>query len=162
MNQLEIIFVSAKTNMLHVVNLMEQIVWDGGYKSLSEEGIEKFKKAQSLINELYTEFQWKCTDMGIAGMKENKYGVPYHKYEIMLADGTSRIVDIGCEDDWGNIQEAYPDEVRDWEKSHVGWGNDADGHIEIVRVIDCETRDDVDPMNWARHFVWNWACKYSQ
>ena len=65
MNQLEIRLVSTKTNMLHVVNLMEQIVWDGGYKSLSEEGIEKFKKAQSLINELYTEFQWKCRGGGV-------------------------------------------------------------------------------------------------
>lgn len=34
---------------------------------------------------------------------ENKYGVPYHAYEIWLADGTRKVVDIGCEEDCGNV-----------------------------------------------------------
>ena len=58
--------------------------------------------------------------------------------------------------------EVLPPEAQREESRFLLGDADADGHIEIVRVIDCETRDDVDPMNWARHFVWNWACKYSQ
>ena len=162
MNQLEIRLAVARTNMLHIVNLMEQIVFDGGYKSLSKEGMKKFGKAQSLINELFTEFQWKYASIGISGMKKNKYGVPYHEYEIYLANGVTRIVDIGCEEDWVNIQEAALDEVRDWEKSRVGWGNDADGHVEIVKVVDRETGDEIDPMVWAERHVWIWNKEYSQ
>lgn len=95
-------------------------------------------------------------------MTENKYGVPHHEYEIFLADGTSRILDVGCEEDWGDVQEAAPDEVSDWEKSRVGWGNDADGHVEIVKVVDCETRDEIDPMKWAKECVWPCADKYGR
>lgn len=93
---------------------------------------------------------------------ENKYGVRYHEYEIFLADGTSRTVDVGCEEDWGDIQEAYPDEVRDWGVSRVGWGNDSDGHIEIVGVTDLETGERLDPMSWANGSVWPLADRYCQ
>jgi hypothetical protein len=35
---------------------------------------------------------------------KNKYGIPYHEYEIVLNNGESKVIDVGCEEDWGNIQ----------------------------------------------------------
>lgn len=53
---------------------------------------------------------------------------------LHLASGGSRRVDLACTEDWGNIQDCYPDECRRWPA--LGWGNDEDGHIEIVHVTD--------------------------
>lgn len=94
---------------------------------------------------------------------KNKFGVPYHEYEIRLINGDELVVDIGEECDWGNIQGCVPgDECTDdiW-KNKVGWGNDADGHIEIVSVWDCETGDKIEPIVWAKNYVWCWADEYS-
>ena len=94
---------------------------------------------------------------------KNKYGVPYHRYEIQLLNGDDFVVDIGVEDYWGNIQECVPgDECVDgvWEDK-VGWGNDADGHIEIMKVWDCETGMEIEPIMWAKNFVWCRVDNYS-
>ena len=52
---------------------------------------------------------------------------------LYLKDGTSKMVDLGDEEDWGNIQQCGPDDCDDW-KNAIGWGNDEDGHIKIVKV----------------------------
>ena len=93
----------------------------------------------------------------------NNYGVPYHEYEITLLNGEILCVDIGIEEDWGDIQECVPDDQcanDDW-TGKVGWGNDADGHIEIVKVVDCEFGHELDPLAWANDCVWCWADAYS-
>lgn len=151
---------AACANMQTVVHLMGTIVWIGACNDLSKDGREKFSRAQELAIDVCKELEESILDQ--EWRHKNKYGVPCHMYEITLADGTGRLVDVGYEEDWGNIQEATPDEVRDWEKSRVGWGNDADGHVEIVKVVDRETGDEIDPMKWAKEFVWPYADKYSQ
>ena len=93
-------------------------------------------------------------------MEKNKFGVPYHKYRIKLIDGSTREIDVGYEEDWGNIQQCTPDDCDDWEKS-VGYGNDEDGHIKIVKVIDLEKCLAIDPMLWAKNFVWKYVENYS-
>jgi hypothetical protein len=58
---------------------------------------------------------------------------PY-KCRLHLADDRQIDVDLAFPEDWGNIQACFPDECRKWPA--LGWGNDADGHVEIVRVTD--------------------------
>lgn len=58
---------------------------------------------------------------------------PY-ECRLHLADGRDVKVDLATADDWGNIQDCYPDECKRWPA--LGWGSDADGHVEIVRVTD--------------------------
>ena len=53
---------------------------------------------------------------------------------LHLAGGSTKRVDLSCTDDWGNIQYCDPDECK--RCPALGWGNDVDGHIEIVRVTD--------------------------
>lgn len=67
----------------------------------------------------------------------NTRDVPYHVYELKMADGTSKIVDVGDEDDWGNLQDCTPGDCTDWMFA-IGYGNDNDGHVRIVRVLDTE------------------------
>jgi hypothetical protein len=67
--------------------------------------------------------------------KDVKY--PNHYYQIYLADGRKLNVDVGNEDDWGNIQPCATGDCEDWIDS-IGWGNDNDGHTKIVRVVDSE------------------------
>lgn len=55
---------------------------------------------------------------------------------LHLAGGGTKRVDLACTEDWGNIQYCYPDECR--RCPALGWGNDADGHVEIVRVTDMD------------------------
>lgn len=57
---------------------------------------------------------------------------PYY-CDLHLANGTVKHVDLGDEEDWGNIQQCDSDDCEDWENS-IGWGNDEDGHIKIVKV----------------------------
>jgi hypothetical protein len=40
----------------------------------------------------------------------------------------------------------------------VGWGNDSDGHIEIINVIDLETDKEINPIEWAKNYVDNYSC----
>lgn len=101
-------------------------------------------------------------------VETNKYGVPYHSYQIFLADGEEEEIDVGIEEEWGNIQECGPDDkVKSrWDKA-VGWGNDEDGHVEIVKVVDLE--GDMTwgigmkhtPRQWAMKRVWCYADNYS-
>lgn len=86
--------------------------------------------------------------------------VPSHGYELTLADGREIVIDIACEEDWGNVQPCLPDDCEDWENS-VGWGNDEDGHEKIVDVYDCETETHLDPSAWAEERVWCYAKYYS-
>lgn len=90
----------------------------------------------------------------------NKFGVPYHDYEIFLIDGTKKIVNVGYEEDWGNIQQCTPDDCPEWQDS-IGWGNDLDGHTEITKVIDLETDEVLNPLYWAKNFVWKYVNNYS-
>jgi hypothetical protein len=39
----------------------------------------------------------------------------------------------------------------------VGWGNDSDGHIEIINVIDMESGKHINPMEWAKNYVWRYV-----
>lgn len=87
-------------------------------------------------------------------------GVLGHEYTITLADGDTKTVNVGCEDDWGNIQQCVPDDCDDWETS-VGWGNDEDGHIKIVDVVDEETGEHIEPLKWAKDRVWCYVDYFS-
>lgn len=87
---------------------------------------------------------------------KNKYDVPYHCYELTLEDGTVKYVDIGCEEDWGDIQEAYDDDCN----RYIGWGNDCDGHKKITKVIDMENSEVLDIDKWA-NYVWSFVKNYS-
>ena len=93
-------------------------------------------------------------------MEKNKFGVPYHEYQITLLGGDKKNINIGYEDDWGNIQQCTPGDCPEWQNS-VGYGNDEDGHIEIVKVVDLENGLEIDPMLWAKNFVWKYVENYS-
>lgn len=87
----------------------------------------------------------------------NKYGVPHHTYTITLDDGTSVHIDIGVEEDWGNIQEAFGEEDGN---IFIGYGNDNDGHRRIVKIVDDETEESLDVDIWAE-YVWSFSKNYS-
>jgi hypothetical protein len=53
---------------------------------------------------------------------------------LHLVSGECVPVDLACSEDWGDIQECFPDECRKWPA--LGWGNDSDGHTEIDFVTD--------------------------
>jgi hypothetical protein len=88
---------------------------------------------------------------------KNKYGVPYHEYEIILNNGETKVIDVGCEEDWGDIQQMFDDNCSEC----VGWGNDCDGHIEITDVIDIENGKHLNPIEWAKNYVWCYVDNYS-
>ena len=92
---------------------------------------------------------------------KNKYGVPYHEYEIVLNNGESKVIDVGCEEDWGNIQQIFKDDGYSKMCECVGWGNDSDGHIEIINVIDMESEKHINPIEWAKNYVWCYVDNYS-
>ena len=82
----------------------------------------------------------------------HKFRLAKEPYEctLHLADGTSVDVDLACEEDWGDIQGCLPDDCDDWQDS-LGWGNDCDGHIKIVKVVG---KDDKEiPMDEFRQDV---------
>ena len=85
----------------------------------------------------------------------NAYGVPCYQYILTLEDGQRILMDIGYEDNWGNVQRC----VRDG-KICVGWG-DANEWKKVVGVYECETGNEHDPLTWAREDVWPFAYKYS-
>lgn len=97
----------------------------------------------------------------------NKFGVPHHNYILFLKDGTCIYFDVGDEELWGNVQPMLPTdfsgEYPEYFNEIPGWGNDADGHTEIVAVKD-EDIDDSDSYlsirEWAK-YVWSFAYKYS-
>lgn len=91
---------------------------------------------------------------------KNKYGVPYHCYELTFINGETKYIDIGCEEDWGNIQEMWVDDGYGKLDACVGWGNDEDGHIQIVKVIDMETNESLNVIDWAEE-VWDYVDNYS-
>lgn len=87
----------------------------------------------------------------------NKYGVQHHSYRIELEDGEEICVDVGYEEDWGDIQQIFDDSGVEC----VGWGNDADGHIRVVGVVDTWTGERLPPLDWAKSKVWSLADNYS-
>lgn len=87
-------------------------------------------------------------------------GVLGHEYTITLADGDTMCINIGYEEYWGNIQECTPDDCDDWETS-VGWGDDDEGHIKIVDVVDEETGEHLEPLKWANERVWCYVDYFS-
>lgn len=87
----------------------------------------------------------------------NKYGVQHHQYLIELEDGEEICVDVGCEEDWGDIQQIFDDSGVEC----VGWGNDADGHIRVVGVVDTWTGERLPPLDWAKSKVWSLVDDYS-
>lgn len=92
---------------------------------------------------------------------KNKYGVPYHEYEIVLNNGESKVIDVGYEEDWGNIQQMFKDDGYSKMIECVGWGNDSDGHIEIINVIDLEADKEINPIEWSKNYVWCYVDNYS-
>jgi hypothetical protein len=84
--------------------------------------------------------------------KPHKFRLAKEPYEctLYLADGTSVDVDLACEEDWGDIQGCLPDDCEDWQNS-LGWGNDCDGHIKILKVTD--KNDKEIPMDEFRQDV---------
>lgn len=92
----------------------------------------------------------------------NKFGVPYHRYELALVNGTSVVMDVGWEEHWGNVQPCMPEDCEGW-KTSIGWGNDVDGHVPIVAVTDFETgRTRHDIRRWAESRVWRYVKNYSE
>lgn len=115
------------------------------------------------------------SDDDLEGEETNKYGVPYHAYKLYLADGTEDVIDVGYEEEWGDIQECFEGEEGDEdadicgsdEEDKVGLGNDVDGHVEIMKVEDDES-DMVwevgtknTPYKWATEKVWCYVDNYS-
>jgi hypothetical protein len=93
---------------------------------------------------------------------KNKFGVEYHQYEIVLANGDTKLIDVGYEEDWGDIQQMFKDDGYSKMIECVGWGNDSDGHIEIISVIDHENNGRViNPIEWAKNHVWIYVDNYS-
>lgn len=90
----------------------------------------------------------------------NGFGVPYHCYTLSLANGKTVSIDVGCEEDWGDIQRCLPWDCEDCEKA-VGWGNDSDGHIKIIGVTDEETGKRLNVWRWAKRSVWIYVDNYS-
>ena len=104
-------------------------------------------------------------------VETNKYGVPYHPYEIILANGKSEYIDVGVEEEFGDIQDCFDfadgDECSSDEEHKVGFGNDVDGHIEIVMVVDLEgdgvweVGTENTPYKWAQDRVWCYVDNYA-
>ena len=94
------------------------------------------------------------------GVPYNEFGVPYHEYTITLKNGEEFTIDIGCEDDWGNIQRCFKYGADGETVWCVGWG-DAVEWVEIVKVIDDETGKEFIPLEWAKEDVWKWADEYA-
>lgn len=91
----------------------------------------------------------------------NKFGVPHHRYMLTLENGKTLSMSVGYEEDWGFVQQCGPDDTRYW-KTAIGWGNDADGHIKIVAVVDEETGESLNVRQWAKEDVWSYANCYSR
>lgn len=91
----------------------------------------------------------------------NKFGVPHHMYVLTLADGTTKSIDVGYEEDWGLVQDCNPEDTRDWANC-VGFGNDVDGHTKIVAVVDEETGKPLEVCQWAKNDVWIYVNCYSE
>ena len=106
-------------------------------------------------------------------VEHNKYGVPHKRYTIYLYNGRKLTVDIGDESDWGNIQQMHPEDfdVPGFRYSNdriyppyfdeiPGWGNDSDGHVEIVAVYDLTAKQFFSVREWAQ-YVWHFADDYA-
>jgi len=89
----------------------------------------------------------------------NKFGVPFHSYTLTLSSRRKVTMDVGYEEDWGNVQPCVPGDCKDWRNS-VGWGNDNDGHRKIVGVVDDETGKPLDVRQWAEDCVWKYVDNY--
>ncbi len=94
--------------------------------------------------------------------------VPMHYYKLYLANGDEVLMDVSTEEDWGNVQQmvwgdVFANEEKDPEDGldRVGWGNDSDGHIEIVDVKDLDNDEHLDPKWWAENRVWCYIDCYS-
>ncbi len=91
----------------------------------------------------------------------NKFGVPHHEYTLVLENGNELTIDVGCEEDWGNVQECISDDCDDWETA-VGWGNDDEGHVKIVSVVDNENGKQFSNIRkWAENRVWKYQDNYT-
>lgn len=91
----------------------------------------------------------------------NRFGVPCHGYALTLKSGKEIIMDIGYEEDWGNVQRCFKDGADGKSEECVGWG-DADEWEEVTKVFDCESGVDLTPLEWAKDDVWVWADLYAQ
>jgi len=77
-------------------------------------------------------------------MNTNKYGVPYHGYHLTLADGRVLEFDMAWEDTWGNVSNWNEMFDGGEDNDYVGYGNEVDGYVEIVKVLDDETGEEID------------------
>ena len=90
----------------------------------------------------------------------NKFGVPHHCYRLSLENGDEVHMDVGYEEDWGNVQQCTPDDCDDCFNA-VGWRNDEDGHVKIIGVVDDETEESLSVLEWAKYCVWSYVGNYS-
>ena len=80
---------------------------------------------------------------------------------LHFIDGSFRDVDLANEMHWGNIQQCDPDDCEDWENS-IGWGNDEDGHLKIVKVTCDDYGEEVEiPMDTFKQDVSDLITRYS-
>lgn len=105
--------------------------------------------------------------MGKKRVAMNGYGVPYHEYRLYLDGGSWTDVNIGEEEQWGDIQrmdlsdfDALTEEIPDCYNDLPGWGNDTIGHTEIVAVKDKVNNKFLNVRKWAKE-VWSYASNYA-
>lgn len=146
----------------------EEEVETGLVQSFNDDDSPKYGYAIAILEFKDDDSPSVCeTDDDCDGRERNKYDVPYHCYRIVFYDGTDMSVDVGDEDDWGNLQHCNPyDECckDDWENA-IGYGNDCDGHKKIIRVIDMEDGSEWIGNNaissWYADCVANYVDNYS-
>lgn len=102
-----------------------------------------------------------CTNSYKDERSINKFGVPYHRYVLTLADGSNRSIDVGYEEDWGSVQNCNTNDTRDWADG-IGFGNDVDGHTKIVAVVDEVSGKPLKVCQWAKNDVWIYVNCYSE
>lgn len=83
----------------------------------------------------------------------SKFCVPYHDYMLTLANGETFTMNVGYEGDWGHVQQSFLGDAEHLEEV-VGWGDDENGHITIIAVVDEETGESINVRQWAKHKVW--------
>jgi len=96
--------------------------------------------------------------------KVNKFGVPYHSYALGMDDDSVVIMDVGYQEDFGDVQHCNPEDCDDWTEA-VGLGNDEDGHLKIVKVEDLDGdrvwEGNAQVKEWAETCVWCYTKNYS-
>lgn len=91
----------------------------------------------------------------------NKFGVPYHSYHLTLANGDFITFDMAWEETWGNVSKWNEVFNGGEDNEYVGYGNEDDGYVEIVKVVDNETNKEIDVWDFLKEcekYVDNYSC----